>query len=144
MTLIMRRSIRLLPACLLVICVMLLSCGRNPTEVDIYDVVNGSWDWAFSYGGYAGEYVYPDSAGYHKTIHFGNDRVYTEAIDDSVVLDEKYEIVMRRTGDRPAYHLYIENQAIDLFIERVDTDTLTLRENCDDCYSHTYARLRPL
>lgn len=121
-----------------------MACNRKPTKVDIYDVVAGSWRWIYSYGGYAGQYIDPDSVGYDKSIHFGINRVYTEYVDDSVAVEEPFAIELTQIGGRPSYVLTIENQAIDLIIQKVNSDTLVLDENCDDCYAHTYLRLHPI
>lgn len=119
-------------------------CNRKPTKVDIYDVVAGNWRWIYSYGGYGGQYIDPDSVGYNKSVYFGINHVYTEFVDDSVAVESPFAIELRQFGGQSAYVLTIENQTIDLIIEKVNSDTLVLDEYCNDCYAHTYLRLYPI
>lgn len=139
---------RLLAKTLIVLLVaiglMTHSCGRDPTEVGISDVLNGNWAWIYSYGGYGGHYIYPDSVGYDKTVDFGINHIYREMVDDSTTYYERFRIEIKEVWNDPAYVVIIENYPFELIIERVDMDTLVLNEYCSDCFSHTYIRLHPI
>jgi hypothetical protein len=119
-------------------------CRRKPTEPGIYDVIEGNWNWVYSFGGYAGQYIYPDSVGYHRTIHFGFNHMYLEMIDDSTAYNEPFEIVKKAVGNDLEYVVQIENYPNELVVDRIDADTLVLSERCFDCFAHTYIRMYPI
>ncbi len=129
---------------LVAIGLMTHSCERDPTEVGISDVLNGNWGWIYSYGRYAGHYIYPDSVGYDKTVDFGTNHMYREMVDDSTTCYERFRIEIKEVWNDPAYVVIIDNYPFELIVERVDMDTLVLTEHCYDCFSHTYIRLHPI
>ena len=139
-----RRPTGILIVILIVIGLMTQSCGRDPTEVGIEDILEGNWGWIYSYGGYAGQYIYPDSVGYDKSVSFGVNSMYTEMNNDSTAVHERFRIENKMVWNEPAYVVIIDNYEFELIIERVDMDTLVLGEYCSDCFSHTYIRLHPI
>ncbi|MEE9555029.1 MAG: hypothetical protein V3W18_12090 [candidate division Zixibacteria bacterium] len=121
-----------------------LNCNRNPTESGIDEVLAGNWVWVYSFGGFGGQYIYPDSVGYDKSVSFGVNSMYTEMINDSTACHGRFRIEQKEVWNELAYVVIIDNYEFELIIERVDTDTLVLGEYCDDCYAHTYIRLHPI
>jgi hypothetical protein len=104
----------------------------------------GKWNWIQSFGGYAGHYITPQSAGYSKTIIFDVNKYYSVFRDDSLTEKTTYQITYEDIwGDQELEEiLTIEGDPIKQVIEFEGIDTLKLLENCFDCYNHTFIRIQ--
>lgn len=120
-------------------------CDKGPTEPDVTELLIGNWAWRYSYGGYAGQYIYADSVDYDKSVSFQVNSIYDEWINHSTVYHEHYDIVKKGVWQSDtAYVVIIENYPFELIVDRISMDSLVLSEHCYDCYTHTYVRLYPM
>lgn len=103
----------------------------------------GSWSWRLSCGGIGGWCIYADSVDYTRTISFTNDYDFIEMRNDSIVFSSTYEVVRKPFwgGTDTSDVLVIEGYWIEMKIEQLRNDSLSLVDRCDDCFGHLYTKL---
>ncbi len=131
-------AILVLAACALTVA----RCDKGPTEPNVAELLIGDWAWRYSYGGFAGQYIYADSVDYDRGVSFHVNSIYDEWINDSTTYHEHYNVVKKAVWHSDtAYVVIIENYPFELIVDRISTDSLVLSEYCSDCYTHTYGRI---
>jgi hypothetical protein len=135
---------------LILVTIILFQCNRGPSKPRIGNDIYGSWAWDRSCGGYSGDCIYADSVDYLRTVYIEENLTYYETYDDSVVYDGLFALEDSITAESDTVRIIIiENypsgpSPLRLIAGYVDTDSLILIEDCDDCYTHKYRRLLPI
>lgn len=121
-------------------CILLFLTGCSLLPGQDENELTGSWDWISSQGGFAGWKLTPESESYSQKLIFHEDQTYTIKRDGKLHEQGTYEISIIEYDEehRPAIQYDSKEFYHAVIIEL--TDTLRLRENCADCYSHLYVR----
>jgi len=130
---------------ILFIVLVFFSCKKDQ-EVEApagpFDNLYGQWEWVYSFGGIAGQYINPDSVGYEVSIHFNSNGLFYYYRDDTLLWSDTYN-VRELTGSNTFNYIieYGDSQTYpDQFMELIKSDTLFLVDNCLDCYESLYVR----
>jgi len=141
--------------CIAILPVMLFTQNIYLEKDSITDLLIGKWTWEYSYGGWAGITITPESAGYERSLLFENDTsalnsdslFYYSFINDSIIVFGKTKIRKDSSfyPDTVLYFYRIYEDLLnieDLIIYDVsfDQDTLNLVEYCVDCYWHYFIK----
>lgn len=116
----------------------LTSCSLLPGQNDTK--LNGSWNWVSSQGGFAGHTLTPESEGYSQKLIFHKDQTYTIKRDGELHEQGTYEISIIEYDEENRLAIQYDSKEFYYAVITELTDTLRLRENCADCYSHIYVR----
>jgi len=131
--------------------------SQNQTlEIDsINDLLLGKWTWSYSYGGIAGITITPESEGYTKSLIFENDSLYKQSDsllfylfkNDTLIKVGKTKIradsIQYPDTTIYIYRIYediLNNQDVHIYVVDFLQDTLSLMEDCMDCFNHYYER----
>ncbi len=101
-----------------------------------------NWEWIQSAGGIGGVVQTPQSEGYTQSIVFDEEGIYTKYQDNTVVRSGTYNIIRAVSElDDIEYDMVVfddgsQPQAVTL----LNDNELVLREECFDCFTHTYRR----
>lgn len=129
---------------------MLLQCKCGPTRPDSNNEIFGSWNWEWSYGGLAGEYIFADSVDYYKSLIIDRNMTLIEMHMDSVVYSSSITVEKRIIGNADtADVIIVEDHPMFpspfwLIIDHASRDSLILTDYCLDCYTHKYIRMFPI
>jgi hypothetical protein len=126
----------------------LVNCAGKISEHDsVIRKLYGTWDWVESSGGFDGGTITPAKAGFHKSIEFNIDGIYTLSIDG--IEKEKTEFSLSKEKSIYAssawtvkYGTSTEKRSNLQSIKFGGKDTLFLSDECYDCYRHIYTRKR--
>ncbi|MFQ5453698.1 MAG: hypothetical protein ACE5D6_05880 [Candidatus Zixiibacteriota bacterium] len=131
---------------LLLTLLVLTHCGERPNDPNEGKSLMGSWHWVKSCGGLNGNCITPDSVGYDKLVIISQDSIYSEYHDDSLIIQKKFTVEKREwiVNHTMMDALLIDSWYTDMIIIFYSNDTLTLNENCSDCFDHTYVKLGPI
>ena len=115
-----------------------ISCKNDDLDSKLY----GTWTWLESSGGYSFLRYTPETEGYYLAIEFdksGNFKIYKneqlETIDKFTIKKGKSIYTSKITN-----LLEYKEQSIMQSIEFVKNDTLILRDECYDCFTHIYVK----
>ena len=140
---------------LLIFSLTIISCGKKDNGEDIEEFllmdnislssITGSWNWKNSNG--SGITLSPETEGYHKTITFGNDRMYREYIDSKLSIETYYRIdtTVSHMNDYDLYKIHFFNDKAEqtfLFDSINEESGLVIYDtNCRDCIgTHVYSK----
>ena len=127
-------------AIMMVICFLIL---QDQPALDP-SLLYGRWAWYASEGGMMGQHITAEQTRENKSLVFSKDHAVFYMVADSVSFKSRYVIETRRsefTGkDMPS--LRIQGIAKDQWISMQGRDTLFLRENKYDGWTHRYVRIR--
>ncbi|MCP5103557.1 MAG: hypothetical protein GY950_09270 [bacterium] len=99
------------------------------------------WEWVQSAGGIAGVVQTPQSEGYTQAIEFDEDGNFTRYTNDAVVSTGTYVIDRAQSDlDDLEYDMILFDGGVPLAVTRVTAGELILREECWDCFTHTYQK----
>jgi hypothetical protein len=101
-----------------------------------------TWEWVRSVGGIGGTEQTPDSEGYTQKIKFDEDDRYTKYRNDLVVGSGTYTITSAESIlDGQVYDMVVfDDGSPNQAIISVTGSELILREDCFDCFTHTYQK----
>ncbi len=126
--------------------VSMLSCSKNtpnlPEKEQVKHELDGSWNWVYSTGGFAGQTLTPAKVGYNEVLLF-TDSILKTYRNDSLFTEKAFEI-------RNEISIYTGKDAKILFYDQgtrsesyqINGDSLFLYEECTDCYSKLYLRAK--
>ncbi len=121
---------------------LLLYPACKKTDLAADDNIFHTWEWTESSGGIAGVVQTPASEGYTQSIKFEQGGLYTRYRNDTVVGNGTYTLTSEESMlDDTVYDMIVfddgtPKQAIMI----VNATQLILREDCFDCFTHTYQR----
>jgi hypothetical protein len=126
-------------AVLLVLAVLMIQ--ESPfTESEVY----GEWIWLFSKGGLMDHTLTPETVKNSKRIVMTKDHVVMIFSGDSLTLRKNYQIQSEKTvfseSFQPVLHLAGMNKTQTITL--IGKDTLVLKDNAFDGYTHNYVRLK--
>ena len=102
----------------------------------------GSWMWASSTGGFAGLRLTPDSTGYTIRLTFHADGTFVWHRSDQPPVTGRYRFFQ---CDDNWYVRYLPSDERFMPVQRIQIlapDTLLLYDQCEDCFSHRFYRIR--
>ena len=134
-------------AIIILVGIGLLSCGKshhttgtNPPPLP--GALQGHWQWVRSAGGFTGKAVLtPASEGYTKELVIRGDSFFVHidhALDHKGILEHKMIKSIFNHETVPAIKFGSDQLPM---IYELSTDTLSLEENCPDCFGHLYERI---
>ena len=110
------------------------------TESEVY----GEWVWLFSKGGLMDHTLTPETVKNSKRIVMTKDHVAMFFAGDSLILRKNYQIQTEKTvfskSPRPVLRLAGMNKTQTVTL--VGKDTLELKDNAFDGYTHRYVRVK--
>ena len=110
------------------------------TESEVY----GEWIWLFSKGGLMDHTLTPETVKSSKRIVITKDHVAMFFAGDSLILRKNYQIQSEKTvfseSFRPVFRL--AGMQKTQMIALIGKDTLELKDNAFDGYTHRYVRVK--
>jgi len=107
-----------------------------------YSQLYHPWEWVRSSGGIAGVIMTPASEGYTQSIDFEENGTYTKYRNNLVVSSGTFTISSAVSMlDQQEYDMVVfDDGSPPQAITNISDNGLTLREDCTDCFTHTYQR----
>ena len=103
----------------------------------------GQWEWIYSTGGFAGQVITPDSAGFSgRHFNFKSDYSFSFFRADTLVQTGKYTFEERDDNIIINYITGHEDSFLNQRVKFRGSDTLILADECYDCYINTYIRIQ--
>ncbi|HKJ43978.1 MAG TPA: hypothetical protein VKA27_17915 [Sunxiuqinia sp.] len=115
----------------IILTVLLSGCQKETFHAS---GLTGEWNWLYTSGGFAGMTYTPESTGFTSTIEFTPDSIYRIFRDGELQLESNYHL------SPPDLISYDETSILQSF--RISKDTLTLIDQCDDCFMSIYIRIK--
>lgn len=118
-----------------------LSCQKVGIKDTRNDLI-GTWEWVFTSGGQSGMTITPATEGYTQLLQFTKQNV-TKYRDGSVQSSMPYTLDRGEsiyTGQEETLIQFGSGGMTQSVV--IEADTLLLREECFDCYSHKYVRIQ--
>ena len=106
-------------------------CSTTATGPSDEGTIVGEWRWVQSTGGFAGQIITPESAGFQLSYTFFADSTVIFAKCDTALFTSKFQMV----GDT----LKVDSISTDQIV-KIEDNQVTLTEICVDCFQHTYKR----
>lgn len=110
------------------------------TESEVY----GEWAWFFSKGGLMDHTITPEKVKASKKLVLTKDHVAMFFVEDSLTLRKNYQIQSEKTvfseSFRPVFRL--AGMQKTQMIALIGKDTLELKDNAFDGYTHRYVRVK--
>jgi hypothetical protein len=131
------------------ILIIISSCSK---DIDLpnsdAEKLIGSWKWVESSGGFSGRIISPSTEGYTKNLEFLKNGIYTESRNKKWYTDLQYTFHKAHSiySTESVYqikYLKTPNNSYDNESQSFQfsgNDTLYLKDECHDCYSHIYVR----
>ena len=121
---------------------LLVHPGCKKTGTSPFSMLYHRWEWVQSSGGIAGVVQTPQSEGYTRAIDFTENGFFTVFQDNAVVISSTYTIIRAQSIlDNQQYDMIVfDNTLLESAILQLSGDTLTLREEVFDGFTHTYRR----
>lgn len=114
--------------------------GTNPPPLP--EALQGHWQWVRSAGGITGDVVLtPETEGYDKLLVIRGDLFYVyinDSLDHEGILEHEMVESIFNHDTVPAIKFGSDQLPM---IYELSTDTLSLSENCPDCFGHLYERM---
>ena len=123
-----------------------ISCSQKINPSGAPSEIYGNWQWVSSSGGYAPKTITPATEGYQKSISFTSTGNYSEQQSNGQSKNATFTITRGKS-------IYNKDSARIILFDglgdrhqkqsfEVRGDTLLLRDECFDCFSHTYIKKR--
>ncbi len=121
---------------------VLLHPGCKKSDSSPYSMIYHKWEWVESIGGLGGWVRTPESEGYTQSIEFDENGFYTKYKNNVVDRRGTYTIIRAESQlDQKEYDMVVFDDGSPTQAIMILTDNqLTLREECFDCFTHTYRR----
>ena len=131
---------------LIVLTLVVASCKKGiGVQKSTIERLTDEWKWAYSSGGFSGGLILPEIDKV-KTITFKNNGVYIEQENGEVVEKHRYKIIKRESNFGDVYSEQLRRHGRQGFTETIifenEDDVLMLWEECSDCYTHYYSRVK--
>lgn len=117
---------------LMTACVSTRSTSRLPKIV-------GNWEWVSTSGGFAGKTSTPTTTNTTQQLQITADSLFSYRSGELLSV-ESYRLIQAESSLTKQQGWMMERSDRRVFIERKDS-TLVLREDCWDCFTHTYHRM---
>jgi hypothetical protein len=116
-------------------------CKKTSTNLPTSQIAY-MWEWTQSTGGLAGVIQTPQSEGYTQATDFDDNGQYTKYRDNAIIASGAYSLTRNVSQlDGIEYDMVVFNDGTaPQAILSVSDNQLVLREECFDCFTHTYRR----
>jgi len=116
--------------------------GCKKLESSKFNQLYYTWEWVQSIGGVGGELRTPTSEGYTQSIDFEENGSYTIYRNNLVFRSGTYTITSAVSSlDQQEYDMVVfDDGTPPQAITQLSDHELTLREDCLDCFTHSYRR----
>jgi hypothetical protein len=128
--------------------VLLVQCSDKGSESIDSNIV-GTWNWIRSTGGYSGhDVITPGTFHAPQVLHIHGDSRYVWYIADTIYQQGAYRLESRQIEPGLITKVLLLEQPSGLIddpayiIDYVGRDSLVVVEDCFDCFTKTYIRLR--
>jgi len=112
------------------------SCSKNNERSEL----KGRWNWISSSGGYARMTYTPESTGTTKQLKIGINKIYFYE-NNNRKEKTKYRMIKSTSIYSRRNAELIETKSSDIRQSfEIRNDTLILREECFDCFTHMYTK----
>ncbi len=132
-----------------VILIALDSCQKDIDVPDKkFENLFGTWSWVYSSGGFNGATITPTTENKTIKIEYKENGVYKKVVNkkvskmtfkfekrESIYSSEKEYVIVYSKGK------FSKKGVVSHSIDFIGVDTIVLRDECYDCYSHIYARI---
>jgi hypothetical protein len=134
----------LVPGWIILITISLVSCKKDDqlaafTSKEIF----GTWQWVQSSGGFAGGTYTSANTAYSQVLQFNRDSSYVIHTNDTLVESGRFTIKEEKTmyGEQLMPVIRFQDGQMSETIFQLTPDSLTLAQNCYDCYVVGYVRI---
>jgi hypothetical protein len=116
--------------------------GCKKSESSQLSQLYHTWEWVQSIGGIGGVVMNPASEGYTQSIDFEENGSYTKYRNNLVVRRGTFTITSAVSAlDQQEYDMVmLDDGSPTQAITRLTDHELTLRDECLDCFTHSYRR----
>ncbi len=125
-----------------VMVVLLVQPGCKKVGQSSGSMLTYSWQWVRSVGGIAGVTQTPQSEGYTQAIDFDENGSYTKYRDNINVASGTFTVTRAESQlDGQQYDMVtLDDGSEPMAVTMLSESQLILREDCFDCFTHTYQR----
>lgn len=132
-----------------IILVGLTSCRKDIIVPDKdFGNLFGTWNWVYSSGGFLGETISPTTENKTIEIEYKKNGIYKKFINNKKVSKMTFQFEEQESiySIGKEYMItysdgkFSKKGVIFQSFDFIGTDTLILRDECYDCYSHIYVR----
>lgn len=110
----------------------------------------GKWNWVETSGGFAGSITNPSTEGMNMQMEFKKNGTVLNYKNNTLSSQAKYKLVLGQsnfTAEKSYLINYVDKKGLKMdikndFYEFKGNDTLVLREECFDCYTRIFVRLK--
>jgi len=123
---------------------------EGTAQKSILKKLSGKWNWIETSGGFSGDIVTPKSQGYSIQMEFTKKGIFKSFKDNVFNLEMTYKLEKGKsiysTEEKYIIH-YIgangkNNGMIDDSFEFRSKDTLVLKQECPDCYTRVFVKMK--
>ncbi len=130
--------------CFVLAIIVFVSCSVFDSDSNTVDSrIIGNWQLIRTSGGFIGEVQTPDSAGFKANLlEFTSNHTYSISFDDSIIKHGSYSLTEK---DGEFYVTYIQTDDgyfPNKYASFESNDILILNDECTDCYTSTYKRIK--
>jgi hypothetical protein len=130
-----------------IVSLFLIGCTKksSPTQASSANTQSdstyfGSWNWIKSSGGFTGGTQTPSTVGYTIKIVLRQDSTFESYVRDTLNGTTRFTIFRRNSVD--VIHYADSMRFWQQYIMLIGRDTLELVDQCVDCYSSFYSRIK--
>jgi len=119
---------------------LLLSCSSNKNAGSKPPKIIGNWQWLETTGGFAGIKKTPESTNQIKNLQITKDSIFYYD-NGELTSSQPYKLQLAKSMLSKKTEWQLNETISKVFIHRQDS-TLILREDCFDCFSHKYVKMK--
>jgi hypothetical protein len=125
---------------IIIIFAMCFHVGCKKSETETVNPIYKTWQWVQSVGGIGGVLMTPATTGYNQTLELDESGLYRVYRDSTLLLSGNFSIISIVSElDNQSYEaISLDNGSSPLAIISVTDTDLVLRDECVDCFTHTY------
>ena len=119
---------------------LLFACASTQTNTDKAPKIEGNWRWIETTGGFAGITKTPENSSDIKHLQITKDSVF--AYDrGELQYAQAYKLTLAQSQLSNKTEWLLHEDPMRTFISRQDS-VLVLKEDCFDCFTHKYVKMR--
>jgi hypothetical protein len=125
---------------ILIIMAMLVHMGCKKSETEEVNPIFKTWQWVQSVGGIGGVLMTPVTEGFTQAIEFEEGGLYRIYRDGTLFRSGNYTIItiVSQLDNQNYDAISLNDGSSALAIINITDTELVLREDCIDCFTHTY------
>jgi len=119
---------------------LFLGCASSQTSSSKAPKIEGNWQWVETSGGFAGIKKTPESTHEIKHLQINKDSIYFYE-NGELISTQPYKLQLSKSMISKQMEWKMNESERNVFISRVDS-FLIMKEDCYDCFSHKYVKMK--